>query len=118
VTGGAEAASGDPAAPGNRLARAGLPLLLTRFFGREGELAELDGALAPGSATRLVTLTGSPGNGETRLALETARRLAETYAEPVWFVPLAALHDPAAIPDAVAMVMRLPGPGRRTCWHR
>ncbi|MEV5383257.1 BTAD domain-containing putative transcriptional regulator [Streptomyces sp. NPDC052721] len=47
-----------------------LPAQLTRFVGREPELARIDRALTD---SRLVTLTGPGGVGKTRLALEAAR---------------------------------------------
>jgi hypothetical protein len=48
-----------------------LPLQLTRFFGREAELARLRGLLLE-ERRRLVTLTGPGGGGKTRLALDLA----------------------------------------------
>ena len=72
-----------------------LPLQLTRFFGREEEIQELR-ELLQGEA-RLVTLTGPGGSGKTRLALETARRLADDRWPPwrgaLWFAPLSDLFD-------------------------
>ena len=55
-----------------------VPRPLTRFFGREDELARLEEMLLT-NGTPLVTLTGPPGSGKTRLAIETARRLAEPF---------------------------------------
>ena len=48
-----------------------LPLQLTRFIGREHEIAELRPLVA---SERLVTLTGAGGAGRTRLALQIAPR--------------------------------------------
>ncbi|MFJ4525127.1 ATP-binding protein [Streptomyces sp. NPDC088810] len=76
-------------------ARPRLPAQLTRFVGREAELARIDRALA---GSRLVTLTGPGGVGKTRLALEAAR--ARTGAG-VCLVELAPLADGARIPYAV-----------------
>ncbi|MEU1007357.1 BTAD domain-containing putative transcriptional regulator [Streptomyces sp. NPDC005890] len=76
-------------------ARPRLPAQLTRFVGREAELARIDRALA---GCRLVTLTGPGGVGKTRLALEAAR--ARTGAG-VCLVELAPLADGARIPYAV-----------------
>jgi predicted ATPase len=74
----------------------------TSFIGRESEVAELQAAM---KAHRLVTLTGVGGVGKTRLAVEVASRLADEYPDGVWFFELAAVVDPAAIPDAVAAVL-------------
>ena len=59
--------------------------------------------------TRLVTLTGFGGCGKTRLALEAARRLRETYRRAVWFVPLSGVREPHLIIHALVNVLRLPG---------
>jgi predicted ATPase len=56
-------------------------------------------------AHRLVTLTGVGGVGKTRLALEVAARLVDEFPYGVWFFELAAVTDPAAVPDAVAAVL-------------
>jgi predicted ATPase len=74
----------------------------TSLIGRESELAELQTAV---KAHRLVTLTGVGGVGKTRLALEVAARLADEFPDGVWFFELAAVTDPAAVPDAVAAVL-------------
>ena len=74
----------------------------TSFIGREFELDEVQAAV---KAHRLVTLTGVGGVGKTRLAIEVASRLADEYPDGVWFFELAAVTDPAAIPDAVAAVL-------------
>jgi predicted ATPase len=74
----------------------------TSFIGRESEVAEIQAAV---KAHRLVTLTGVGGVGKTRLALEVAARLADEFPDGVWFFELAAVTDPAAIPDAVAAVL-------------
>jgi hypothetical protein len=74
----------------------------TTFIGRETELAELEEVL---KAHQLVTLTGVGGVGKTRLALEVAARLADNFRDGVWVIELAAVGDPAAVPDAVAAVL-------------
>jgi predicted ATPase/DNA-binding SARP family transcriptional activator len=103
-----------------------LPLSLTRFFGREEEIAllcELLGnaerrtqppAPMPHSAfriphsSRLVTLTGPGGSGKTRLALEVARRIAPAWEGAVWFVTLADHGDGRQLPEAIRDAMGLP----------
>ena len=72
------------------------------FIGRESELDEVQAEV---KAHRLVTLTGVGGVGKTRLALEVASRLAGEFPDGVWFFELAAVTDPAAVPDAVAAVL-------------
>jgi predicted ATPase len=74
----------------------------TSFVGRESELDDVQAAV---KAHRLVTLTGVGGVGKTRLAVEVAARLADEFPDGVWFFELAAVTDPAAVPDAVAAVL-------------
>ena len=74
----------------------------TSFIGRESEAGEVQAAV---KAHRLVTLTGVGGVGKTRLATEVAGRLADEFPDGVWFFELAAVTDPAAVPDAVAAVL-------------
>jgi predicted ATPase len=74
----------------------------TSFIGRESEAGEVHAAI---KAHRLVTLTGVAGVGKTRLALEVAGRLVDEFPDGVWFFELAAVADPAAVPDAVAAVL-------------
>ena len=72
------------------------------FIGRESELDEVQVAV---NAHRLVTLTGVGGVGKTRLATEVAARLGDEFPDGVWVFELAAVADPAAVPDAVAAVL-------------
>src|SRR6201996_5510973 len=74
----------------------------TSLIGRESVVAEIEAAV---KAHRLVTLTGVGGVGKTRLALEVAAHLADEFPDGVWFFDLAAVTDPAAVPDAVAAVL-------------
>ncbi|MFF4909517.1 BTAD domain-containing putative transcriptional regulator [Streptomyces sp. NPDC001260] len=73
-----------------------LPVQLTRFVGREPELARI-AALLPDS--RLLTLTGPGGAGKTRLAIEAAATLAGIPAP--CFVELAPVTDGGRIVYAV-----------------
>jgi predicted ATPase len=74
----------------------------TSLIGRESEVAEIEAAVR---SHRLVTLTGVGGVGKTRLAMEAAGQLAGEFPDGVWVFELAAVTDPAAIPDAVAAVL-------------
>jgi predicted ATPase len=92
------------ASPGN------LRLKTTSFIGQEFEVAEVQAAV---KANRLVTLTGVGGVGKTRLATEVAARLADEFPDGVWVFDLAAVTDPAAVPNAVAAVLGITQqPGR------
>src|SRR5512137_1312887 len=81
-----------------------LPVQLTSFIGREKDIAEVKRLL---SAARLVTLTGSGGAGKTRLSLQVAAEVIDEFTHGVWFVELAALTDPALIPQTVASALGL-----------
>jgi predicted ATPase/DNA-binding SARP family transcriptional activator len=83
-----------------------LPVLLTRFFGREAEIASLT-EMVQNEQVHLITLLGPGGSGKTRPALEAATRLAPAYSGAVAFVPLADLSDPQNIPAAIADALRL-----------
>src|SRR5947199_2642596 len=91
--------------------RNNLPAQLSSFIGREGELTEIKQLLAD---TRLLTLTGAGGCGKTRLALQVAADLLEGYGGGVWLVELAALADPALVPQEVAAALGVrEQPGRQ-----
>jgi predicted ATPase/transcriptional regulator with XRE-family HTH domain len=88
-----------------------LPLQLTSFVGREREIAEIKSLLGSNSGkTRLITLTGSGGCGKTRLALETARQLVDSYPDGIWWIELASLSDPVHVPYAFFTSLGLPEP--------
>jgi predicted ATPase len=74
------------------------------LVGREQEIVELSGYLQQ-AEIRLVTLTGSPGIGKTRLAIETARRVLPHFPHGVFFVSLAPLTDPSLIVPAALQIL-------------
>jgi excisionase family DNA binding protein len=69
-----------------------LPAPLTRFFGREREVAQV-AALLHEEDVRLVTLNGPGGVGKTRLALRVAEETSEDFADGVAFVSLAPVRS-------------------------
>ncbi|HEY2924087.1 MAG TPA: protein kinase, partial [Candidatus Eisenbacteria bacterium] len=81
-----------------------LPVSLTSFVGRQDEMEEVGRLL---KTARLVTLLGSGGCGKTRLAIQVARNLLESYPDGAWIVELAALSDPALVPQSVAVALGL-----------
>lgn len=93
-------ASTKPTASG----RGALPAELTSFVGRRRELTETRRLLA---GSRLLTLTGVGGVGKTRLAMRMAAEVRRTFPDGVWFVELAALHDPQLLPHTLANALEL-----------
>jgi len=75
-----------------------LPAPLTTFVGRDGEL---DRVVALLGEARLVTITGLPGVGKSRLALEAARVLEQEAADGAWLADL----ERAAGPDDVSRLV-------------
>jgi predicted ATPase len=75
---------------------------ITSLIGRDAEVSNLQAALR---SHRLVTLAGVGGVGKTRLAWEVATQLADEFVDGVWVFELAAVADPAAVPEAVAAVL-------------
>ena len=92
--------------PLKTLYRTTLPIPATPFLGREREVAELV-ARVDARRARLLTLTGPGGTGKTRLALQAAAELSDRFPDGVFWVPLAALRDPALVPSAVAQSVRI-----------
>ncbi|MFC6015153.1 adenylate/guanylate cyclase domain-containing protein [Plantactinospora solaniradicis] len=87
-----------------------LPTQVTSFVGRKVERAELDHLI---DDHRLVTVVGAGGAGKTRLAVELAGGVVESYPDGVWFVDIATVTDPGLVAFAVAAVLGLrPEPGR------
>ncbi len=78
-----------------------LPVQLTSFIGREQEVAAVC-ALLQRPEVRLVTLTGTGGIGKTRLSLQVATELLDSFADGVCFVPLAPVSDPAIVMNTIA----------------
>ena len=103
----APASPGDPFPDAPGPADGNLPLQLTRFFGRTGEIARL-WELLQRSEERLITLTGPGGSGKTRLALAVAERLLAVWPGSIWYVPLVDLMDARLIGEKVLVALRLP----------
>ncbi|MGE5222450.1 MAG: AfsR/SARP family transcriptional regulator [Omnitrophica WOR_2 bacterium] len=87
-----------------------LPQPVTRFFGREHEIAAIKERL---EVERLLTLTGAPGVGKTRLALRIAEQSLADFKDGVWFTDLSPLADPELVARQVAARLGLhENPGR------
>ena len=81
-----------------------LPSQLTTFIGREAEVDLVQRLLGE---TRMLTLTGAGGCGKTRLALQVAAEVLDTFPDGLWWVDLAPVADPALVPSAVAAAARV-----------
>ena len=81
-----------------------LPIQLTRFIGREQEVAYLKQQL---SKTSLLTLIGTAGCGKTRVALQVAAELLDEYPNGVWLVEFAPMTDAELVPHVVASTLHI-----------
>jgi len=88
-----------------------LPQQLTRFIGRQREIAEIRDVL---THTRLLTLSGPGGIGKTRLALQVAADSLPEYGDGVWFVEFASLADADLVPHTVASTLGVREEGSRS----
>jgi class 3 adenylate cyclase len=81
-----------------------LPVQLTSFIGREKEIAELKLKLKD---HRIITLTGAGGTGKTRLCLQVAAEVIDSFPDGVWLLELAPITDPALVPYALANLVSI-----------
>jgi predicted ATPase/DNA-binding SARP family transcriptional activator len=104
---------GDPMRPAARLepepavataTESVLPRRSTRLIGRHDDVLRVIAAFDAGP---VVTLTGVGGVGKTRLALETAARAQDDFADGARICELAPLGDGSAIGRAVASALRV-----------
>lgn len=87
----------------------GLPAPLTSFIGRAAELRQAAAALAAG---RLVTLQGPGGVGKTRLAIQTARQVANGFPGGGAFVDLIPAREEYVVQAVAAALDVAEPPGR------
>lgn len=86
----------------------GVPFALGRGspIGRDTEL-DLLAELVTGAGERLVTVTGPPGVGKTRLACEAAARLADDGFADAALVDLTTISDPALVLPEIGAALGL-----------
>ncbi|HEX5968141.1 MAG TPA: adenylate/guanylate cyclase domain-containing protein, partial [Intrasporangium sp.] len=84
-----------------------LPVPTTPLVGREPAVSALSRLIHPPDV-RLATLTGPGGSGKTRLAIEVASKIAATFPDGVFFVPLAAVASADVMWTSIADVLALP----------
>jgi predicted ATPase/class 3 adenylate cyclase/DNA-binding CsgD family transcriptional regulator len=83
-----------------------LPIQLTSLVGREKEMAAVQNLLCR-EDIRLLTLTGPGGTGKTRLGLQVAAELNDSFADGVFFVDLAPINDPNLVVPTIAETLKL-----------
>jgi predicted ATPase len=83
-----------------------LPAQTTPFIGRENPIRTVKKQLSDANV-RLLTLSGAGGTGKTRLALQAAADMVDDFEHGVFFVPLAALKDPALVLQTIARAFDL-----------
>lgn len=86
--------------------RHNLRIPATRILGREREV-EAVCALVGREQVRLVTITGAGGIGKTRLSIEVAARMVESFPDGVWQVYLSRLTSPDQVVRTIARVFDL-----------
>lgn len=94
----------DPALEKDATTPTNLPAPISSFIGRDDELSQLESLILE---HRLVTVTGPGGAGKTRLAIEAAGRVIDSFPDGVWFVDLAQFAMPETVHEAVAATLRL-----------
>ena len=75
-------------------------------MGREAEIDSVRSLILQ-TKVRLLTLTGAPGIGKTRLALQVASDLVSNFDDGVFLVELAPLSDPDLLWDTIARSLNL-----------
>jgi transcriptional regulator with AAA-type ATPase domain/predicted ATPase/DNA-binding SARP family transcriptional activator len=89
-----------------------LPILPSALIGRDWELTVVRDLLLRENV-RLLTLTGAPGTGKTRLGLQLATNLCDQFSDSAYFVALAPIGDPDLVPLAIGHALGLQDGGDR-----
>jgi predicted ATPase/transcriptional regulator with XRE-family HTH domain len=112
---GASPASPQPAEDGriNRANPTNLPSPLTPLLGREKVVAAARGYLLR-EDIRLLTFTGAPGIGKTRLSLQVGSDLSPYFPDGAFFVELAPITDPSRVGSGIAATFGLAESGSGT----
>lgn len=93
------------------------PAQVTSLVGRE---RQVEGACATLMArhTRLLTVTGPPGVGKTRLAMRVASQVAGYFADGAYFVPLSTISDPGLVVASLGQALGMKEAGSQALISR
>ena len=80
------------------------PAYLTSFVGRQSELDSLIKCLE-NPVCKLISLSGMPGSGKTRLALEVTKHVSDSFPDGVHYLSLEAVNHPAQMVAAIARTL-------------
>jgi predicted ATPase/transcriptional regulator with XRE-family HTH domain len=83
-----------------------IPTYSSELVGRDSQLQSLPDLIRSHTA-RLITVTGPPGIGKTRLAVEVARKVRSAFMDGTYFVPLGEVREPSELVPALATALRL-----------
>jgi predicted ATPase/transcriptional regulator with XRE-family HTH domain len=88
-----------------------LPAPMTSMIDRVADL-EVVTSLIIREDVRIITITGAPGIGKTRLSITAAEQTFHHFIDGAWFVDLSAVIEPELVLQTIAVTLGLPPQGR------
>jgi DNA-binding SARP family transcriptional activator/tetratricopeptide (TPR) repeat protein len=83
-----------------------LPLGVAGFVGREALVDEAAALLTAGATMPVLALSGLPGVGKSALAVQIGYRVAASFPDGQWYVPLGGGSEPRDPADVLADLLR------------